>query len=87
MNEDNLLVTLSGLLSLPLSQFLITKFQLTDEYIALYWFVLGLLCTFTLVRSCKIVPKTIPLRGAQVSNFILGGFGLVTSSLIIFSTY
>ena len=82
MNQHNLLLSFIALLSLPLSQLLITKFHLADIYITSYWLGLGLLCTFTLIRGRSVITKSISLRGTQVLNFSLGGFGLLTSSLV-----
>ncbi|MAX66524.1 MAG: hypothetical protein QF441_12885 [Bacteriovoracaceae bacterium] len=82
MSRYNFFMTLIAIASLPFSQLLITKLQLGDVGIALYWLGLGLLCAFIFVKSRNIVPKSISLRGTQLLNFMLGGFGLVTSSLV-----
>lgn len=82
MKKSNQLLTFIALLSLPLSQFLITNLQLEDIYITSYWLGLALLCSFTLIRSRNIMPKSAVLRGTQTLNLVLGGFGLVTSSLV-----
>ncbi|MDD0853643.1 hypothetical protein HBN50_11060 [Halobacteriovorax sp. GB3] len=82
MNKRNQLLTFIALLSLPLSQFLITKLQLEEVYIMSYWLGLGLLCGVTLIKSRSIMPKNAILRGTQMFNLVLGGFGLVTSFLI-----
>lgn len=81
MNKNNLLLTFIALLSLPMGQICITKFELTDHQITLYWLVLGLFCTFTLVRSRNVMSKSAFLRGTQSLNLILGVFSLTTSTL------
>jgi hypothetical protein len=82
MNKSNLFLTLTALISLPISQILITKLQLEDIYIISYWLILGIICTSALVRSRSVMPKSILLRGTQVLNLTLGGFALLTSSLV-----
>ena len=82
MDKRNRLLTFIALLSLLLSQILITKLELGDIFITSYWLGLGLLYSFTLIRNRNIMPKNAVLRGTQVLNLVLGGFGIVTSSFV-----
>jgi len=85
MNKSHRAYTIMALVSLPVSQLLISKFNLHDIYISAYWLLLGGFCLFTFLRSYRFKSQSISHRVGQILNLSLGPFAVVTAFLAGYS--